>query len=287
MGLCLLKHWFVELHSNNIVLNLRNLSLAIESFLRRMDLFNDFPGVRFIDRTSSNARRDMTGQLIELRSLHNVDEIGPAASQIASTIVHGLPDIDRSPDPHLMRPSDGERIEDTLEYVFSEILLNALDHGTKQGYRAAHANIAAQYYPNSRKLEVAILDNGCGLLETLRSHPQMEGDISDSKAITIARRPRVSCNRDAELGLDTRNQGIGLTVCSQIALAAGGKWGIFSGKSRHTVTASGEELQVEVPYWRGTGVFFEFDKAGLETVDKGAVIRAIPGFRTVPSINFG
>lgn len=225
----------MELAERGVKIRLVGLRYSIEAYLARMDLFKGLASVSFDDRTSANVRRDLTGQIMELRSLDNIEDVDSVATQIAATIVHGMPDINFEPDPDGMHPSIGERMEETLQYVFSEILINALDHGRKRNYSYASANIAAQYYPRDNKIEVGILDNGCGLLETLRAHPRMEGDLTDSKAISIAYQPRVSCNRDAELGLDTRNQGIGLTVSSKIALAASGRCGIFSGNSRHSL----------------------------------------------------
>lgn len=288
MGLCLLRHWFVELEERGVELHLAGLRYQMESFMRRMDLFAGIGSVVFDDHTSSNTRQDLSGQLIELKSLHETAEIGSAATQIAKTIVHGIPGIDFTPDRDEMEPSPGEKAEEILEYVFSEILLNALDHGKKRNYRHAHANIAAVYYAGVNKLELAVLDNGCGLLETLQAHPKMETEYSDAKAIEIALLPRVSCNRDAELGLDSRNQGIGLTVSTQIALAANGRCGVFSGSSRRGLLPGAAPDVSDIPYWRGTGVFFQFSKtSSLLNVSKRAIIEALPGFRKVNTIQFG
>lgn len=286
LGLCFLKHWFAELQDREVKISLQNLPLSIESFLRRMDLFEGIDCVQFPDRSSGNVRNDLSGQLIEIQTLRNISEIGGAATRIAGTIVHGM-EIENNPDPDGMRPSEAERLEQTLEYVFSEILLNALDHGRKRNYGHAHTNIAAQYYSGSGLLKVAIVDNGCGLFETLQAHPKMEDDLTDSKAIAIALQPRVSCNRDAELGLDTRNQGIGLTVSSEMTFQAGGVCGVFTGSSFHLLSQNNRVAVSEIPYWRGTGITFSFPRAGLANVDKAQIISALPGFRIVPSINFG
>jgi hypothetical protein len=252
-----------------------------------MDLFKGIESVAYRDRTSSNARRDLQGKVIEIRLLSDINEVGLVANQIAATIVHGMPDISFRQDPDRMHPSIGEKMEETLQYLFSEILINALDHGRKRNYSYADAIIAAGYYPLENKVEVGILDNGCGLLETLRQHPSMEGILTDAKAISIAYKPRVSCNRDAELGLDTRNQGIGLTVSSEIALQASGRCGIFSGTSRYSLLQGGAAEEIEIPYWRGTGVFFQFDKNALSKVSKRSIIEALPGFKINKRINFG
>jgi ABC-type transporter Mla MlaB component len=271
LGLCLLKHWFAELQDRGVTVVLQNLPLFVESFLRRMDLFEGIDCVKFPDRSSGNSRNDLTGHLIEIQTLRAVSEIGDVATRIAGTIVHGM-EVDDTPDPDGMHASEAEKLETTLEYVFSEILLNALDHGRKRDYEHAHTNIAAQYYPKSGLLKVAIVDNGCGLLETLQAHPKMEGELTDSKAISIALEPRVSCNRDAELGLDTRNQGIGLTVSTAMAFQAGGTCGIFTGSNWHSLSGNGVSV-AEIPYWRGTGITFSFPKSGLGKVNNFGVAR--------------
>jgi hypothetical protein len=287
IGLCLLKHWFFELEERGVKIDLYGLRYQTEAYLQRMDLFKEAAAVTFIDRTSTNARRDLRGQIIEICSLNDMNEVGPVANKIAATIVHGIPDINFEPDADQMHPTIGERMEETLQYMFSEILINALDHGRRRNYFHANAIIAAGYYPREHKVEVGILDNGCGLLETLQNHPKMEGILTDAQAISISLQPRVSCNRDAELGLDTINQGIGLTVSSKIALQANGRCGIFSGNSRYSLMKSGMSEQLEIPYWRGTGVFFQFDKSSLGKVSKRSIIEALPGFKINKRINFG
>jgi ABC-type transporter Mla MlaB component len=287
IGLCLLKHWFFELEERGVQIDLYGLRYQTEVYLERMDLFKGIGSVTFKDRTSNKARLDLRGRIIELRSLSDINDVGSVANQIAATIVHGIPDISCEQDPDQMHPSIGEKMEDTLQYLFSEILINALDHGRKRNYSHASATISAGYYPSENKVEVGILDNGCGLLETLRGHPMMQGISTDEKAISIAYQPRVSCNRDAELGLDTRNQGIGLTVSAKIALQASGRFGIFSGGSRLGLLQDGASQQIEIPYWRGTGVFFQFDKNALSRVSKKSIIEALPGFKINKRINFG
>lgn len=285
-GLCVLKHWFNDLEERNVVLRLRDLRLPIELYMRRMDLFEDCELVLLDDRTGSYRRRDMKGQLIELQSIHDQDAIQTAANEIASTIVHDLPGLDFSADPDEMTPSEGERAEETLAYVFAEILLNALSHGRRRNYKHAYANIAARFYPRENLLEVAIVDNGCGLLETLLTHPKLEGELTDSKAIEIALLPRVSCNRAAELGLDNTNQGIGLTVSTRLALAADGRCGVVSGDSVHSLMPGGLVEKAVIPYWQGTGIFLQFNKGVLPKVRKADIIQALPEFRTVRKIRF-
>lgn len=287
MGLCLLHHWFTQLHERGQEVHLVNLPLNIESFLARMDLFDGIDCVHFDDRTSSNQRHDLTGQAIEVTQVKDIREVDNAAARLAEAVAYGIPDLDFSQDPDGMTASVGERFADLLEYVFAEILLNTMQHGRRRGWDNAYATIAAQYYPKRQRLGVAILDNGCGLLETLQRHPAMEGEHSHQKAIEIALRPRISSNYDGELGLDMRNQGIGLTMSTQIALASQGLYGIFSGNAWLRSQLPPADRVRAIPYWQGTGVYLEFDRSTMGRVQKHLILRQIPGFAEVGALTFG
>lgn len=287
MGLCLLNHWFHHLEEKGKVVRLNNLPLAIESFLTRMDLFHGIECVHYEDRTSSNQRNDLTGHAIEVTHVRGNENVDHAAARVAEAVVFGIPDIERTPDPDGMAPSLSEQFTDLLEYVFSEILANTMQHGRRRGWNHAHATVAAQYYPSRGKLSVAILDNGCGLLETLRTHPDMEGELSHAKAIEIALRPRVSSNRDGELGLDMRNQGIGLTVSTRLALASDGQFGIFSGTGWRRASSNAQVSSRQIPHWQGTGVYLEFDRNTMGRVHTHKIVRQLPGFQEVGGLTFG
>ncbi|MGA3702304.1 STAS domain-containing protein [Ralstonia nicotianae] len=286
MGLCLLHHWFHHLQEKGREVRLNNLPLAIESFLARMDLFQGIDCVRYEDRTSSNQRNDLTGHAIEVTTVRDAENIDRAAARVAAAVVFDIPDIDRSPDPEGMAPPLAEQFTELLEYVFSEILANTMQHGRRRGWSHAHATVAAQYYRSRGQLAVAILDNGCGLLETLQTHPAMEGDLSHEKAIEIALRPRVSSNRDGELGLDMRNQGIGLTVSTRIALASEGQFGVFSGAGWRRARSNGPVVSRAIPHWQGTGVYLEFDRSMMGRVHKHVIVRELPGFQEVGGLTF-
>lgn len=287
LGLCLMQHWFDWLEQRNVTVELAALPYSIESFMQRMDLFEGKTGVFYKDRTSGNGRNDLRGLVIEVRSVDDPVAIDAASTEIASALVHRVQDISFEPDPELMRAPEGERFVETLEYVFSEMLLNALDHGRKRGRPDARAKVAGQYYPRSGRLSIAIVDDGCGLLETLQNHPAMDGDISHRKAIEISVRPRVSCNRDLDLGRDSKNQGIGLTVSTQMAIRSHGSFALFSGDSWHRSSGAGDARFTPIPGYEGTGIYLEFDRAALGRIERRAILRELPGYREVREIRFG
>ena len=286
LGLCLLHHWFSELKDRNVHIDLRSLHFSIESYAVRMDLFKHFENVTYTDRTSGNGRSHLIGNLVELQAVTSLRDIGAVASQLAGAVVHGIPDISFKPDADMMHEPEGTHMVVNLEYVFSEILQNALDHGRKRGSSYSQATIAAQYYATKKRLSIAIVDNGCGLFQTLQSHPRMENIMTDLQAIKTALEPGVSCNLDLDLGLDSKNQGIGLTVSSRMALAANGRCTVFSGDGGLRSIKTARPVELKIPVWQGTGVCFEFDRGAMLKMDKGAVIRALPGFREEKNIVF-
>jgi hypothetical protein len=170
---------------------------------------------------------------------------------------------------------------------FGEILSNAVDHGKKRGFEFCQAHIAAQYYKKTNILVVAIVDNGCGLLETLNSNAAMNSDFTHKKALEIALLPRVSCNRDGEYGLDTKNQSIGLTVSTEMALRACGEFTIFSGNALVRRSFSSANLTFQpLSHWNGVGVILEFDRRCLPDLAKSEIIQNLPGFEEVSLISF-
>jgi K+-sensing histidine kinase KdpD len=115
-----------------------------------------------------------------------------------------------------MHAPEHEHQKDLIQYVLSELLSNALTHAQRHGFRGrARVWTTAQYYPSHDKVRLAVVDTGCGLLATLRGHPELETETHFA-AISAALQPRVSCNRNLGVRQDTVNQGVGLTTVHRI-----------------------------------------------------------------------
>lgn len=284
-GLCLFKHWVESLNHRNVRLVLLDLPLKMEAYMQRMDVFQSAPNLIFEDRTSGYGRNDHSNHLVEVRDVTDPRHADDTASRIACTIVAHLP-LSTAPDPEGMRASEAERADRTVSYVFSELLGNALSHGRRRGFDHAHAKVAAQYVPGKKRLQIAIFDDGCSLLGSLRGHSTLQGIETDANAIQAALRPRVSCNRDLDYGLDSTNQGIGLTVSTRLALESGGQFTIYSGGAAYNETARGHTEMRETAGWQGTGVFLEFATERLASVDVTGVVTSLPGYREEPLLNF-
>lgn len=76
--------------------------------------------------------------------------------------------------------SDSGAVFDTLTYSVRELMRNVVEHS-----EAKQFGICAQYWPTKGRVEVAILDRGIGLRESLKNNPHL--DVTDDKELSITR----------------------------------------------------------------------------------------------------
>lgn len=283
-GLCVLTVLANQLGELEIELELRGLGQDMAQYLARMDLFRNckIGGAP----AAVGTRRESEGRFVELQCLTEPREAASAAPKLARTLVGKIDDVHLDSEPDEMTgKSEVDLVEGPLNYVLGELVENALTHAKRRGYNGARAWIAAQYYPTSRKVRLAVVDDGCGFLESLRGHEALK-EQSHSAAIEAALEPRVSHNRDVGLGRDSGNQGIGLTVTRQIAMTSGGFMTLFSGDG-WVADASGLPREHKtIPLWQGAGVYMELKREQLRDVDVGAIVRNLPGYAPVKGIRF-
>ena len=159
-----------------------------------------------------------------------------------------------------------------------------LTHGRKYGFPNAKVWVAAQYYPTKDHIRLAVVDNGCGLLRSLSNHPRLD-DKTDIDAIKLALEPRVSGNRDVGLMDDSHNQGVGLSVSSELAIRADGRVDIISGQG--AVKKLGNALHIwTVPAWHGTAIEMTVRRKQLGGVRVSSLIRELPGYEWVSMLRF-
>jgi hypothetical protein len=131
--------------------------------------------------------------------------------------------------------SDEGDVFETLSYAIREIMRNVLEH--------SHANrfgFCAQYWPTKGKAEVAIVDAGIGLQESIRANPHIDAS-SHKSAINYALMPAVSGKAfKGARGLQKRgpwtNSGFGLYLTSRIC-RNGGNFLIASGDTAMLLTS--------------------------------------------------
>lgn len=108
---------------------------------------------------------------------------------------------------------------DTLTYSVRELMRNVVEHS-----EASQFGICAQYWPTKGRVEVAIIDRGIGLRESLRNNPHLDAS-DDKRAINYALMPAVSGKafkgaRQKQKG-PWANSGFGLYMTSRICRNGG------------------------------------------------------------------
>jgi len=265
-GLAMLGATFYMLQQRGQTVQVAGLTDAVGSYLQRMDIFE---GVELLDCTFPRGQRhDRRDALVELTRLDQRNQIDKAANQLAEALVGRMADIDPDePYDEMTGMNSADRLTIPLSYTLSELLNNALSHARLKGHNDACVWVASQYYRKTGRLQLAVVDNGCGILETLREHSALRNlpRKTDLDAILVALRPRVSCNRDLGVFNDSVNQGIGLTTTARIAEHAGGRLVIVSGAGCHDPLGQSRRLANSVR-WQGVAVALESQRDALLNV---------------------
>ena len=159
-----------------------------------------------------------------------------------------------------------------IEYALKELLENALSHAKKEGNFQASVWVACQHFQSNGDVRLAIVDNGCGFLATLRGHAQLK-ERTDSAAIRAALVARVSCNRGPLVGYegDSQNQGVGLTTTARIAQAADGFLVIASGDACLN-TKTDDAVRLENAPWKGVAISFHCNRDKLPQITIAALL---------------
>lgn len=114
---------------------------------------------------------------------------------------------------------DDDDVVDTLSYCLREIMRNSLEHAQTGGLA-----YCAQYWPTRDEVEVAIVDDGIGVAQSLKRNPHLTL-LNDEAALKLALRPGVSgvAFKGAKQRRNDpwRNSGFGLYMTSQLASEIG------------------------------------------------------------------
>lgn len=127
-------------------------------------------------------------------------------------------------------------LEQFLKYAFIETIRNVYEHS-----QSNTAYVCAQRWPTMNLVEIAILDNGCGIANALkRRFP----NHSDEALVRLSIQPGVSAlSNHGYLEKDDtwRNSGYGLYALSQMAIRYNGSFLLCSGENALYLKASGIE----------------------------------------------
>lgn len=265
-GLAMLGATFYMLQQRGQTVRVAGLTDAVGGYLQRMDVFE---GVELVDCALPRGQRhDQSDALVELTRLDQRSQIDRTANQLAEALVGRMPDIDpNEPYDEMSGVNTADRITIPISYALTELLNNAMSHARLKRHGDACVWVSSQYYRSSGRLQLAVVDNGCGILETLREHAALR-DLprkTDLEAILAALRPRVSCNRDLGVFDDSTNQGIGLTTTARIAEHAGGRLVVVSGAGYHDPLGRSRRL-ANGARWQGVAIALECQRDALLNV---------------------
>lgn len=206
------------------------LAPATTSYLERMNFFVDMD-IDAVDIPKNRIRTDQRANLLEITQIVDAGKSEAVADQTAAAIVTMIIGRGQRPVNFDVPDTEYDQYYRPLRYALSELIENALTHARREGAFNSSVWVAAQYYndvQNGGRVHVAVVDNGCGFLATLRNHPELQ-EKTHAAAIRTALKPKVSCNRDIGPFGESVNEGVGLTTTVRIAKATGGNVHIVSG----------------------------------------------------------
>lgn len=187
-----------------------------------------------------------------------------AGNRIAQTIATLVSSSNEMRDA--LEPSAGSRIFFPLAYIFTELIDNGLRHGRGRGYQHANVWLSAQFHPPKALIRIAVADDGCGFLATFQGREDLKVK-SHADAIRAGFRPFTSSKRDVGLFADTQHQGLGLTICRDLAARSDGEISVVSGNSWIVNPERHSERSRNAPYWQGAILSVELRLPALNALN--------------------
>ncbi|URD45483.1 ATP-binding protein (plasmid) [Pseudomonas sp. BYT-5] len=252
-------------------ISIQFLSKNLTSYLARMDFFKGLD-IEGVDLNQFARRNDRANSLVEITKVSEHAQAEAVASRLANAITGKLTrsDPDAPVDEQTGR-NEFDSYRGPLEYALKELLENSLTHARREGRIDAAVWVTCQFYPKLNLVRMAIVDNGCGFLATLRNHPEL-AERTDRGAIEAALKPRVSCNRGAMANiLGSENQGVGLTTTAKIAETAGGGLIVVSGRAIHDTQRNRFDEMHETG-WQGVSIGFTCQRESLPGISISALL---------------
>lgn len=248
----------LECQPDGKCVHIRYLPDRMAYYLVRMDFFHGL-NVEGINEDARNTSGEPF-KCVELIRVTDQEQ----SEIIASRLVQAMTGLAYDSD---VEDAEVDSCRGPIEYALKELLENSLSHARREGGAGSSVWVACQHFESSNSVRLAIVDNGCGFLATLKTHGSL-ADRTHMSAIRAALLERVSCNRGPSVGYDTdsQNQGVGLTTTARIAQAADGHLIIASGDACIHTETKGEFCLKEFP-WGGVAIAFSCLRDKLPHVD--------------------
>lgn len=191
-------------------------------------------------------KKIMQSDLIEKYSGHTFvigEMIEHASSELALTLTQ----------------SQDSPVNDTLRYCIREIIRNTFEHSSSNSIW-----ICGQHWPSRHHTEIAIMDEGCGILGSLKTNKRY--DVSnDMDANKLALQPGVSrmLGRKQDENDPWQNSGYGLFMSSSISIL-GGHFILSSGTDTTFIDSAHQMNYISAT--RGTVVCMSLDTDRVESL---------------------
>ena len=143
-------------------------------------------------------------------------------------------------------------LEEFLFYAFFETIRNVYEHAeTEQAF------VCAQNWPSKNLIEVAIIDNGCGIANALGKRIK---DKSEKELLYLSAKPGISAmSNHSYLSKDDyyRNSGYGLYALRKLCYQYGGDFLLCSGNYALLQTADKKVIEYDT-FYPGTAISMKF-----------------------------
>ncbi len=216
----------IHSHHECRIIDVQWMEVRRASYLSKTAFFRDViaPSVEIRE----NKRLNEIGHIVEINRLLHDGDVDNCSVIIAKTLAQSCM---RDAEIKKIDDFDEAALCDPIKYIVGELLLNATTHAKRHGHPRSKAWISARAVEandnSAAQVEIAIVDDGCGMLRTLAD--QLENNTSNREAIELAMKAYKSCNYDVDFtGQETSNQGVGLYVAKDMILSAGGRLQIVS-----------------------------------------------------------
>lgn len=161
--------------------------------------------------------------------------------------------------------TESKELKETLTFCITEIIRNVYDHS-----RSEELWFAGQYWPSKDLVEIAILDEGNGITNTLKRNKKIIVH-SDSEALRLSLQPGVTKCVGGRNNTDIyANQGFGLFMTSKICECAG-SFSICSGSACLTIDANGKNSKESS--FQGTAIRLRLKPSRIKNINL-ALIRS-------------
>lgn len=232
----------------------------LKQHLQRLDILSHSLHAADEQSTSTNeATRSL--HAYRIRDVRDGNTIGNALAQTVASLIP-LPYVRHSERPRpVCHP-----LTIPLAYLFTELIDNAFSHGRARGYTHGTVWTSAQYFPPRGLIRLAVVDDGCGFHATLQGRRDLDLN-SHADSIRAAFRPHVSCKRDVGLFADSVHQGLGLTICRDLATRASGTIAVLSGNAWISNPECTDEIAKATVFWQGSIVSAELQLSSLNTAN--------------------